>query len=264
MLIEAHFDESSTHQGSPVMCVAGYLFERTRSEAMAQEWRDFIADKGVPFIHMADCAPGNPPFDALTKPQRILLASRMIGLIKQHTIQGLGVTLDLIAFHKRFGEESFLGTPYSLSLYLIVRAIVKWADETHYDGEIAYFFEAGHASQREANDLMSIAINTPAIRAEMRYASHAFVEKKKTPQVQAADLFAWQLTKDIKSSAEGRRRRADYASLLLHHHTVINIGDEAFDILEPLWNTQRKQLIRSLEAHGISVTSGVSITSGMP
>lgn len=253
VLVEAYFDESGTHDGSKVMALAGYLFRQDKSEEMAAIWREFLAARGLPYFHMVDCAHGNPPFDKLDPKHRILVETRLIGLIKQFTVQGIGVTVDLEAFHRRFGEKSFLGTPYSLAFYLVTRGVAVWAKETQYEGKIAYFFEAGHASQSEANYLLGIGLRIPEIKAELHYAGHAFVEKQEAPQVQAADLFAWLLTKDRKCRAEGRPERKDYTSLAQHHHNVSNISDEQFDILEPLWNRQREKVIAFMQKEGIPV-----------
>lgn len=250
VLVHGFFDESGTHAGSKIMALAGYLFRQDKSEQMATEWAAFLADKGLPYFHMVDCAHGNAPFDKLTPSQRILVETRLIGLIKQYTVQGVAVTVDLESFRKRFGEKSFMGTSYSFAFYMITRGVARWVEETEYTGEIAYFFEAGHASQSEANELMGIALRVPEIRAQMRYAGHAFVDKAKSPQVQAADLFAWLLTKDRKGRAEGRPRRKDYASLMQHHHNVATISDKEFELLEPLWNRQREQIIAKLRRRG--------------
>lgn len=253
VLAEAYFDESSTHAGSKVMALGGYLFRKDNSEEMARQWREFLKAKGLPYFHMVDCAHGNPPFDKLTKQERILTETRLIGLIKKYTVQGIGVVMDLEAFHRRFGEKSFLGTPYSLSFYMLTRGVAMWAESTKYDGEMAYFFEAGHASQSEANYLLGIGLGIPEIKAELRYAGHAFVEKEKSPQVQAADLFVWLLAKDRKSRAEGRPERKDYRSLIQHHHSITTISDQQFDVLEPLWNRHREMLINYMERNGYPV-----------
>ncbi len=51
--IEAYFDESGTHAGSPFLCVAGYLFEATKRREFDTEWRTMLADFDLPFFHRA-------------------------------------------------------------------------------------------------------------------------------------------------------------------------------------------------------------------
>jgi len=247
VLVEAYFDESCTHGGSPTMALAGYLFRQDQSEEMAEVWRRFLETKGLPFFHMVDCAHGTKPFDKLSPQERVLVETRLIGLVKRHTIQGLGVTIDLEIFKNRFGEKSFMGTPYSLAFYFITRGVARWAENTKYKGEIAYFFESGHGSQTEAHELVSIGLRVPEIRAQMHYAGHAFVEKAKSPQVQTADLLAWQMTKHLKNKALGRPRRRDYDSLMGHPHYIAHLGDESFSRLQPLWDKQRQSLLKRLE-----------------
>jgi hypothetical protein len=242
-LVEAYFDESATHKGSPLMSLAGYLFEQRQSEIMADEWRAYLHSKGLPFLHMADCAPGNPPFDGLKSNERALIVSRMIGLIKQRTVQGIGVVLDLADFTRRFGDTCFFGSAYTVCFHHVVRGVAMWAEKTNYQGEIAYFFESGHDSAKEANYLLNLGLRIPYMREQMRYAGHAFVEKKKSPQVQAADLLAWQLTKDAKNEREGRPRRKDFANLAEHHHNIGRIMGKDLAQLEPYWENQSKEAI---------------------
>jgi hypothetical protein len=110
-LVEAYFDESATHAGSPVMSLAGYLFEQGKSERMAAEWREYLDRKGLPYLHMADCAPGNGVFKGLSSKERTAIVCRMIGLIKQYSVMGIAAVLDLADFTRRFGEQCFFGSP---------------------------------------------------------------------------------------------------------------------------------------------------------
>jgi hypothetical protein len=46
------------------------------------------------------------------------------------------------------------------------------------------------------------------------YVSHTFVDKKKFPCIQAADLLAWQMFTDWKHGMDKRPRRKDFSYLL--------------------------------------------------
>ncbi|MGA9794529.1 MAG: DUF3800 domain-containing protein [Rhizomicrobium sp.] len=246
MLVEAYFDESIS-EGGKLLCVAGYLIEKGQSELLAAEWRAMLAAFGLDYFHMVECAHGKAePFSLLDEPERVRLAFELIEVIKRRTVQGLGATIDLTDFTARFGETCFFGTAYSVCFHKVIRGAALWAEKTEYNGEIAYFFEAGHSSGNEAKQLMNIGLRDPKIKSEMRYAGHAFVEKKKSPQVQAADLFAWQLIKDMKNYDEGRRRRKDYENLTSHQHNVAHITATDLANLEPFWEAQRQSAIEML------------------
>jgi hypothetical protein len=241
VLVEAYFDESGSHCGSKSLCVAGYLIERKQSELMAQEWNEVLDKYNLPFFHMVDCAHHAPPFDKLSLEQCIAVEKRMIDLIKRRTVQGVGVIIDYDAFTKRFGEACFFGSAYTLCFHHILAGLSDWAEKTEYQGDVAYFFEAGHESRSEADAIMQIALNNKKIRGEMHYAGHAFVDKEKSPQVQAADLFAWQLVKDLKNHDEGRPRRKDFISLTDHPHHTIHIREDEFDGLNEIWSAQQRE-----------------------
>ena len=38
-LFEAHFDESGSHDGPPVLCVAGYLYDKEAALDLDSEWK---------------------------------------------------------------------------------------------------------------------------------------------------------------------------------------------------------------------------------
>jgi hypothetical protein len=44
----------------------GLLFEKEASKALDLEWKALLAEFGLPFFHMVDCAHLMPPFDKLT------------------------------------------------------------------------------------------------------------------------------------------------------------------------------------------------------
>jgi hypothetical protein len=102
----------------------------------------------------------------------------------------------------------------------------EWLFRNPRPGKAAYFFEAGHRSQAQANSIMQEIFSLPQRRDEYQYGDHAFVDKEGTPAVQAADLLAWQWYTDKRHQIEGKPRRKDCASLLEHPHIPMHIGRE--------------------------------------
>jgi hypothetical protein len=49
-VMEAYFDESGTHEGSPFVCVAGYLFEKGIANALDVSWRAMLQEKSLLFF----------------------------------------------------------------------------------------------------------------------------------------------------------------------------------------------------------------------
>jgi len=151
LTIEAYFDESGSHDGSPVLCVAGYLFDKTRAQALDLAWKGVLDRYSLPFFHMVDCAHGAEPFDKLTKLERVDAEKEIIGLIRENILFGVAIAVDEREYDKLFRPGNPFGTAYSYCCWTCLTAIHNWIGLHTLDAKIAYFFEAGHKHQNEAN-----------------------------------------------------------------------------------------------------------------
>jgi hypothetical protein len=241
--VEAYFDESGSHAGAPVLCVAGYIFEKPKAIALTDEWNGVLRARNLPYFHMVECAHGNGPFAKLAKSDRIQLVARMIQLIKQYSVQGIAVTVNSKEFEQLMPKHPIIGTPYTFCAQIILAGIRGWIEYGIRAGfpidDMAYIFESGHRSQAEANRLMNTLFTNRRARAALKYAGHVFIRKETAPPVQAADLLAWQWYTDKRHQLEGRPRRKDCAKLLEHHHNAVHLSpdrmiailnDPAFDL----------------------------------
>jgi hypothetical protein len=247
--VEAHFDESGTHVGSPVLCVAGYIMEKGQASELIREWNDVLQWSALPrplrYFRMSECAPGNGEFEGIDKKLRIQVASRMIGIIKRRTVTGLAVTMNEDEYNGIMPLDKVLaGRPYTFCAQVILAGVSSWIDGQDKHQRVdatAYFFESGHDSQPEADWLMHTLFKSDRAREAYRYAGHGFVPKIGNPGVQAADLLSWQWYTDRKHRIEGRPRRKDCASLLAHPHVtrhldaakITEIAERMVDISRP-------------------------------
>jgi hypothetical protein len=224
--LEAYFDESGTHDRSPVMCVSGYLFEKSRRQELDQGWKAVLDKYSLPFFHMVDCAHHQHPFDALPKPDCDLVARQMISLIRNHASFGMGVALVESDYNQVMSgmpriqlpddslAASLPGSAYSYCCWTALNAIGAWLQRTEFAGDVAYFFEAGHKHGGEADQIMHRLARVPSLRKTFRYSGHAFVLKEKVRAIQTADILAWHHATDVKKILSNKPRRKDYAALI--------------------------------------------------
>ncbi len=234
-LVEAYFDESIGPKGTPILCVAGYLIESGQAKLLSEEWRTALDEARLPYFRMSECAHGNGAFASLDRPHRILVQSAVMRIIEHRTIQGLAVTVNIAEFERYMPDHPLIGSPYTFCAHVIIGGVQNWIRKTRYAGEIAYFFEAGHASQSEANGIMQKIFKQPDLRDASRYHRHSFVLKEQTPAVQAADLLAWQWYTDLRHRIEGRPRRRDCERLLKHPHVAVHVGPDMILELANKW-----------------------------
>jgi Protein of unknown function (DUF3800) len=222
---DAYFDESET-KDPHVFCVAGYIFRRDRAEALEVCWHDVLGDYGLSHFHMVDCAHGNGAFRALTREQRVEVQTRLFDLLKAHMQRGICVTFDM-RLAPMLEQTVLHGVskidPYTLCAYVALDRAAAWARKLGEDVEVRYFFEAGSANQRRANELMRGLFRSTLVSDRFHYAGHAFISKRSAAGVQCADILAWQATKDRKSVVEGRARRKDFNSLLERDHYAVHL-----------------------------------------
>lgn len=98
-VMEAYFDESGTHDGSPFVCVAGYLFQKGTATALDAAWRWMLEENGLPFFRMSDCAHGTGPFKGWSKIDRTNLEIRAIDLVKTYAAYGFAASVVMEDFH---------------------------------------------------------------------------------------------------------------------------------------------------------------------
>ncbi len=225
-LVEAYFDESGSHAGSPVLAVAGYVFEKSQAMKLAEEWSAILNRYEIPYFRMVDCAHGNGPFASLSRGDRILIAANMIGLIHRRAFIGFANSVDVQAYYDLVPPNMRVaGSAYSFCVRNILDQIGGTFRRINFTGKSAYFFEAGHESRAEADRVIDALFINPLIGLVYNhgYVGHSFILKREAPPVQAADMLAWQWASDVKKhQTDGRPRRKDCASLMqagfIGHH----------------------------------------------
>src|SRR5438445_8291745 len=59
----AFFDESGSDDGSPVLCVAGFIIEKEKCKQMDDDWVGTLKKYNLPYFRMSPWAQGTEPFD---------------------------------------------------------------------------------------------------------------------------------------------------------------------------------------------------------
>jgi Protein of unknown function (DUF3800) len=220
VFLECYFDESGSDAGSPVLCVAGYLFEKEQCKALDLKWKEVLDRYKLPYFRMSACAHNKHPFPVepfchLSPQECIPVEKELIRLINDHALLGLAVVVNEAEYQSWFaGRRVTGGSAYTFCCWQILAGIRTWMNRNQFAGEVGYFYEAGHDSQSEANALMHRIFNNPGLKAGYRYAGHGFVDKVKSRPVQAADILAWQQATQVKRWMKNNYKiRADFQAL---------------------------------------------------
>src|SRR5262249_48684854 len=108
---------------------------------------------------------------------------------------------------------------YSFAANICVGGIAKWLAENNKGAELACFFEAGHQSRPLAEKHLRMNLQHFGLTVANEV-SLTFATRKTVTLLQAADLFAWQVTKYVKDKVSNARPpRKDFMSLCEVHNS---------------------------------------------
>lgn len=237
--MEAYFDESGTHNGSPIMCVAGYLFSPQQCRKFDQEWLEVLEEFNLPYFRMSDCAHATGVFKG--RPQICdPVARRMIGIIKRRAERGMAISVAENDFREHVHERhrKVTGPAYSWCVRWAFSLVADWIEKHKFEGTVSYFFEAGHPHQNITNKLMeNWFVHRLGDASRYHYASHTFASKVPSDRcplalspLQAADLLAWQYRHQKIRESNGKAiSRLDFESLAECPHVCIDWTSEVID-----------------------------------
>lgn len=211
---ECYLDETETTGHRPVFSVAGVIFKKESAIEQAEAWKLMLGRWGLPFFHMTDCANGNGVFKEFSNHDRDKIAREAIGIIRDTVSAYVYVTIEISAFEKELEIIRYLGGPYEWCAISIFPSVAGWCEKNSDVSEVHYFFEDGAYGKANASYRISEMLSDPTHRSECKYAGLSFVEKQKSPGVQAADVVAWHSGKDAKRAFAGEPRRKDFEALI--------------------------------------------------
>ena len=228
-MLQAYFDESGTHSGSPVLSVAGYIASDEQWRHFEREWANVLKrsghSQGKPF-HMTDFECRHRLYREWSDEKRQWTIRRLIGIIKRRVRYGFSSSIEMAAYEELIGaplrmqgKTSLDGahSAYSLCLADCLKQFEFWANKQSVSDRVAYFFEAGAGFGNDVTRMMSEISSSPRESARFRFGSWSFAEKSKVLPLQAADINAYESLKYWRNelfSDKTRSLRRSFESLL--------------------------------------------------
>ena len=226
---EAYFDESGTHEGAHVLCVAGYVIEREEVRKFIKEWNKELHRYNLPYFRMSECAHRSGAFKDMQAEECIELEKRLIKIIKRRTVMGLGVTVNASELEALMPKHLVVSSAYAFCSQGVLTGVGKLIDNNPSIERVAYFFESGCAEQPQTNALLNTLFTREDMRKSYRYVAHSFIKKTDSAVLQAADLLAWQCYSDKR---EGKPQRKDFSSLLEHPHYTAHLDKGKLEAIQ--------------------------------
>ncbi len=236
-LLRAYMDESGTHDGSPVMCVAGYVWRKPQVSRFQKQWAATLAKANIGkptrarYFHMKDASrPPGGEFKWWDYDDVDLLQRELIHQISKRTLVGHAVAFNEAEYNEILAGRSGMPSAYAFGCFAVLQMIRRWAEREDINQRIAYIFEAGHDDEANARQWIGEIFASPRLKAEHRHFSDSWLPKEDAPPLQCSDMLAWHTVKEHVSAHEAaikstprRAFRKDFKAVLrpdldMHRH----------------------------------------------
>jgi len=214
-----YIDESWSHDGAQSLVLAGYVLDASRIKAFERRWAAMLSNYCLPAFHMVDCAHGAKAFKDLSRIDRIEAETEAIKIIREETAIGFAVSISNAEYSALLKgmEPKGSTSPYTVCLTTCLSMVSTWARQSGFNGDLAYFFEAGHKDERYARMQMNKLFQNEQVKRATHYTSHTFGDKLEHVPLQAADILAWLWGNFTVNRGTGRPLRQDLRALLRAH-----------------------------------------------
>ncbi|RYD86041.1 MAG: hypothetical protein EOP84_00270 [Verrucomicrobiaceae bacterium] len=199
MTFEGYFDDSNSHPSAPLILWAGFVGYRNQWALLAARWRDILAREGLPYFHMVACEQGDPPFDRRdpSRAWRDALIHDLREAIFKAGLFGIAAGVPYAEWDKVVTPEmeEWVGVPKSVAMILCFATATQHAPKAGWSGPVNLFFDQGVEPKAiEVANWIAASSNGFTGRAD----TAQFLPVKATAELQAADMFAWELQNDMK------------------------------------------------------------------
>lgn len=194
----AYFDESYNHAPEPlVYTIAGYISTNTEWKKFQKEWRIVLARENITHFHMVDFQACKPPYGDWSKEKRIKFLKSLHRTIHRRAIRSFATTVNIEDFESLSSEQKeILGNPHVFAAVSCMKMIGFWTARNVMYNPIAYIFEQGSKHDKHLRRLFNEDLREED-RNFFRVGSFDLVDKRIKMPLQAADILAYETTKEV-------------------------------------------------------------------
>lgn len=141
-MLSAYFDESGTHQGSPICVVAGLLASPLQWERLTASWAKTLAQAGVSDFHASDCVTGGGCFKGWERTEREKLYGRFVKIVTRFAAYRIWTALVMDDFHLHYQDKEEK-RPYRICAFGCASRVKAVASKRGPAFDVDYIFDQG-------------------------------------------------------------------------------------------------------------------------
>jgi hypothetical protein len=201
--LKAFIDEAGTHGGSAYTVMAGWVGHAERWVEFEAKWRELLTRNGLTHIHALDLRQGRGQFKDKSrwpKWRRNNLAEVFGTLAPQYALFSLSVLLRNSDYDQHYigadrklrKRRAQIDSKYGVCLRVFMSALAKMVRRySGEDAQVTLVLEAGHANGGAAQQILADMYDIVPDHARFISPSVVYVQKRRSPSVQAADVLAY-------------------------------------------------------------------------
>ncbi|WP_263411510.1 DUF3800 domain-containing protein [Terriglobus tenax] len=207
-----YFDDSGTHDSSPVVVVAGWVAPELKWKRFIREWHKARNEYGFNVLHTTEMMANNRRSEFADKSvwtdnKKFATVRRLRQIVLESVIHGFSMSVPKPDYEELFKPEFYekCGGPYTYAVRSMIGFVEKWRMANKVSEPIQYIFDNLQGQTRkEIEGVFDGA--TKAGGSLEKYGitpqCHSFRDKKVDLPLQAADLWAWTVFKRDKARFE--------------------------------------------------------------
>ena len=215
LMLYLYLDETGTHAEAGNIGVAGYLAREEQWSAFQAAWQEELTAYSIPFFHMTDFLARRGHFQDWPEQKRMPRLRKLIRIINRHAAASIGQVIPV----KLFAE---VRTRYPLArgsaYHYCAVATFAWAAQIADSWDlppsepINYVMAAGAPGRTEVESAFNQIFENTTIRRNYRMIGMDFYEAQRILPLQAADILANTLYRQLPRFLSNRASATDEIS----------------------------------------------------
>jgi hypothetical protein len=218
MMLTAYFDEGGTHNDSAVAVLCGYFGPASEWKALSEDWQALLARENLPYYHAVDSAHAAGHFKGKSLRECNRVHREVVEIITRRGLVGIGAGVRLAEFrhlYEQVRQETQLKAVQKPEYHFCFRQALTYLGQhtrkTFPNEQVSLIFE-------ETSGVMGRVLDVfEGLSKDLTFSFAGpplFSPKMGNPQLQAADVLAYEMALDLRRNFQPTRTHASRGAWL--------------------------------------------------
>lgn len=200
VMLVVYGDESMDEQRERIFAIGVLIGTQEQWDLLELIWKDITKGK---IFHASDCECGYGDYKGIDPEERLNEFKNLTQLLVLSKIKGLGLVMDLDAYHTLF-PDSDETWPYMRCFSRLIAAVGRLVTESGYKESVKFVFDRNFDTRHNSSLLYDIMLKSTDCAPYIKnMAEEVATATRKTIGIQAADLWAREIMKYCDSRIVG-------------------------------------------------------------